>query len=84
MKLSKAKLHFIGVSTGGSSIMRIFPVWSDILGLNCEIVGVDLPLRAPAERYRCVLRDVIADASVKGALITAHKIDLLAACRDKI
>lgn len=78
----KTKLIFIGVSTGGSSIMRIFPAWSDILGLNCEIVGVDLPLRAPSERYRRVLRDIIDDPVVRGALVTAHKIDLLRACRD--
>ena len=84
MNLSKSKLYFIGVSTGGSSIMRIFPKWSDILGLNCEIVGIDLPLRAPADRYRCVLQDIVADPSVRGALITAHKIDMLRACRDQI
>ena len=79
-----AKLVFIGVSTGGSSIMRIFPVWSDILGLNCEIVGVDLPLRAPAATYRRVLRDIVTQPTAKGALITAHKIDMLRACRDQI
>lgn len=64
--------------------MRIFPAWSDILGLNCEIVGVDLPLRAPPQRYRRVLRDIIADPTAKGALITAHKIDMLDACRDML
>ncbi len=79
---SKAKLVFIGVSTGGSSIRRVFPRWSEMLGLNCEIMGIDLPLRAPAERYRRALTDIIADPAVKGALITAHKIDLLRACRD--
>ncbi len=84
MKLTKTKLIFIGVSTGGSSIMRIFPRWSEILGLNCEIVGVDLPLRAPADNYRRVLQDIIADPTAMGALITAHKIDMLRACRDKI
>ena len=81
---AKAKLVFIGVATGGSSIMRIFPKWSELLGLNCEIVGVDLPLRAPADRYRTVLGGIIADPTAKGALITAHKIDMLRACRDKI
>lgn len=79
----RATLYFIGVSTGGSSIMRIFPMWSQMLGLNCDIVGIDLPLRAPAEAYRRVLQDIIDDPSVKGALITAHKIDMLRACRDK-
>ena len=79
-----SKLIFIGVSTGGSSIMRIFPKWSELLGLNCEIVGIDLPLRAPATRYRRVLQDIIADPTVKGALITAHKIDMLQACRHQV
>jgi len=64
--------------------MNIFPKWSDILGLNCEIVGVDLPLRAPAERYRQVMQQISADPTVKGALITAHKIDMLDACREQI
>lgn len=64
--------------------MRIFPKWSELLGLNCAIVGVDLPLRAPASRYRSVLREIIADPGAKGALITAHKIDFLRACRGKI
>lgn len=81
-KSTRSKVVFIGVSTGGSSIMKIFPRWSDILGLDCDIVGIDLPLRATAETYRRVLRDIIDDSSVKGALITAHKIDLLGACRD--
>lgn len=80
----KAKVIFIGVSTGGSSIMRIFPEWSGILGLNCAIVGIDVPLRAPAACYRQVLQRIIADPLVRGALITAHKIDLLQACRDKL
>ncbi len=79
-----SKMVFIGVSTGGSSIMKIFPKWSDILGINCDIVGVDLPLRAPAQSYRRVLRSIIDDPTVKGALITAHKIDFLHACRDML
>ena len=64
--------------------MRIFPRWSAILGLNCAIVGIDLPLRAPASSYRRVLQDFIADPTAKGALITAHKIDFLRACRDRL
>ena len=64
--------------------MKIFRKWSDILGINCDILGVDLPLRAPAESYRRALRCIIDDPTVKGALITAHKIDLLLACRDMI
>ena len=73
---------FVGVSTGQSSFMQIFPKWSDILGLNAEIQGCDVPLRAPPVTYRRILRDIVDDPAVKGALITAHKIDLLNACRD--
>ena len=62
--------------------MKIFPEWSNILGLNVEIYGCDAPLRAPAETYRQILRNIIDDPAVKGALVTAHKIDLLHACRD--
>ena len=79
---AKAKFIFIGVSTAGSSIMKIFPQWASILGLNAEVRGCDLPLRAPAAIYRRTLQDIIDDPAIKGALITAHKIDLLKACRD--
>ena len=80
--MSRSKMVFIGVSTGGSSIMKIFPKWSDTLGINCDIVGIDLPLRAPAASYRRALQSILDDPFVRGALITAHKIDLLHACRD--
>lgn len=80
--MRKSKFVFVGVSTGGSSIMKIFPQWSAQLGLNAEIVGCDLPLRSPKATYRRILRQLRDDSSVVGALVTAHKIDLLAASRD--
>ncbi len=80
--MPRAKLVFIGVSTGRSSIMRVFPKWAGLLGLDAEIVGCDLPLRALPPTYRRVLRSLIADPTIKGALVTAHKIDLLTAGRD--
>ena len=78
-----ARFLFIGVSTGASSIMRIFPRWMDLLGLDCEIQGVDVPLRAPAASYRAIVERMIAEPQIAGALITAHKIDLLRACRER-
>ena len=76
------KLIFIGVTTGGSSIMQIFPKWARILGLNAEIHGIDAPLNAPAALYRRIVEDIRDDAGTRGALVTTHKIDLLDACRD--
>lgn len=76
-------LHFIGVSTGQSSIMTIFPRWADALGLGpCAIHGIDLPLGAPAASYREVVSFIRADPNSMGALVTAHKIDLLHASAD--
>ena len=76
-------LHFIGVSTGQSSIMTIFPRWAEALGLGpCAIDGIDLPLHAAAERYRAVVSFVRDNPLSMGALITAHKIDLLHAAAD--
>ena len=76
-------LHFIGVSTGQSSIMSIFPRWAEALGLGrCAINGIDLKLHAPAEQYREVVSFVRDDPRSAGALVTAHKIDLLHAAAD--
>jgi shikimate 5-dehydrogenase len=74
---------FIGVTTGGSSINRLFPLWADILGLrDARLVGVDLPLNAPAEDYRAVVRQIEGDPLTLGGLITTHKIDLYNAAHD--
>ena len=76
-------LHFIGVSTGASSIMAIFPRWAEALGLgSCAINGIDLPLHAPAAAYREVVSFLREDPLSVGALVTAHKIDLLHAATD--
>jgi shikimate dehydrogenase len=75
-------LYFIGVTTKQSSIMRVFPQWSAILGLGAQIVGYDAPLHAPAETYRQIVQHIKDDPLSFGALVTTHKIDLLAACRD--
>ena len=76
-------LHFIGVTTGQSSIMDIFPRWAEALGLGpCAINGIDLPLHAPAADYRAVVSFVRDDPNAAGALVTAHKIDLLHAAAD--
>lgn len=74
-------IYFIGVTTGQSSILRIFPRWAAELKLGtCRIVGIDLPLHAPAEAYRRVVNFIKADPLSRGALVTTHKIDLFAAC----
>lgn len=74
---------FIGVTTGESSMMRIFPRWRDALALDpeVELVGWDLPLHAPTEQYRETAARLKQDPDVVGALVTTHKIDLYHAAR---
>ena len=74
--------YFIGVTTGQSSIMRVFPKWAEALGLNAVMKGIDLPLHAPAEMYREVTEFLKNDPLSLGALVTTHKLDLFHACRD--
>ena len=80
--MSTESFIFIGVSTGGSSIMKIFPQWARILGLRAKLRGCDLPLNAPAASYRRVVKQIRDDPAIRGALVTTHKIDLLRASRD--
>jgi len=63
--------------------MKVFPKWAEALELeNTGIVGIDLPLNAPAEEYRKVVGFIKEDPLSMGALVTTHKINLFNACRD--
>ena len=76
-------MEFVGVSTGGSSIMRVFPEWARILGLpEARLVGHDVPLDAPPERYRELVAGLKGDPGRPGALVTTHKIALYRAAHD--
>jgi shikimate 5-dehydrogenase len=74
---------FIGVTTAQSSIMKVFPAWAKALGLgDARMRGVDFPLHASAQAYREAVAFLKRDPLSLGALVTTHKIDLYAACRD--
>ncbi len=76
-------LYFIGVTTGSSSIMKVFPAWADYLRLNnAQIKGIDFPLNASPEAYREAVEFIKQDPLSLGALVTTHKIDLFNSCRD--
>jgi shikimate 5-dehydrogenase len=76
-------MYFIGVSTAQSSIMRIFPRWAEFLGIaDAELKGIDFPLTADPAAYRAAVEFIKRDPKSKGALVTTHKLNLFAACRD--
>ena len=74
---SKPTFYFVGVTTGKSSIRRVFPAWADALELgDVDMVGIDLPLHAPGDQYRQVVEFLKHDPLSLGGLVTTHKIDL--------
>ena len=76
-------LYFIGVTTGQSSINRVFPDWAAHLGLDDAVLrGIDFPLHADPAAYRDAVAFIAADPLSRGALVTTHKLDLFAACHD--
>lgn len=83
-RANRPTMYFIGMTTGKSSIMKVFPAWAEYLGLDdCALRGVDLKWHDEPESYRRIVAHIKADELSLGALVTTHKIDLLAACRDQ-
>lgn len=77
------RFSFVGVTTGKSAIMRVFPAWAEHLGLaDVGMSGHDLPLHAAPSSYRRLVRQLKDDPLDLGGLVTTHKIDLFRACDD--
>jgi len=76
-------MGFVAVTTGSSSIMKVFPLWADILGLPTRrLIGHDLPMDASPEQYRALVEQVRDDPRHRGALVTTHKMNVYAAASD--
>jgi len=76
-------MYFIGVTTSQSSIMKLFPLWSEELKLAGAIIkGIDIHLHADRETYRKCVAFIKNDPLSLGALVTTHKIDLFRAAED--
>jgi shikimate dehydrogenase len=76
------KVLFVGADTSGSAVHRLFPLWMAALGVDAELVGVDLPVSSNRERYRRLVERLAADDEVVGAVITSHKLSLFDSCAD--
>jgi shikimate 5-dehydrogenase len=75
-------MYFIGVTTGKSSIMKVFPAWSDHLGLDAVMKGIDFAPNSDPAAYREAVAFIKRDPLSLGALVTTHKVNLLKASRD--
>lgn len=66
---------FMGVTTGGSRIHRIFPLWAEVMGLSpARLHGLDLPVDVEADAVREAVRWIADTDCIRGALVTTHKI----------
>ncbi len=82
-KAEQPTIYFIGVTTGQSSIMKVFPEWAKVLGLKDAVIkGFDFLPHSPGKLYREAVEFIKNDPLSCGALVTTHKIDLFNTCRD--
>jgi len=83
VKKSVPTFYFIGVTTGKSSIMKVFPLWMKVLGREEVVIeGMDCKIHDDPDVYRKAVAQIKYDPQSLGALVTTHKIDLLTAARD--
>ncbi|GAA2943128.1 shikimate dehydrogenase [Microbacterium luteolum] len=76
-------MGFVGVTTASSSIMKVFPLWADILGLPTRtLIGHDLPMDATPAQYRAMVEQIRDDPHHRGALVTTHKMNVYAAASE--
>lgn len=75
-------MYFIGVTTGKSSIMKVFPRWMEHLGIEATIQGMDFVPRSEPALYRKAISFIKQDPLSVGALITTHKIEAYQASKD--
>lgn len=82
-RADRPTMYFIGVTTHESSIMRIFPLWAEYLGLGDVMIrGINFRLRDDPAQYRRAIELIKDDPMCRGALVTAHKLDIFRAGHD--
>ena len=79
--MSRKDVVFIGVTTQQSSTKDLWPRWTEVLGIDAGLVGVDIAPDAPAVDYRRAIRR-LDEPSIAGAVITTHKMNVYRHCRD--
>jgi shikimate dehydrogenase len=76
-------IWFVGVSTRASAIHRLFPYWADALGVEADLIGVDLPLHSQPSTYESLVQQIVDTCGLAGAVVTSHKVRLLESARDR-
>jgi len=75
--------YFIGVTTGKSSINKLFSLWmKELAHPEVKLVGIDLKIHDEKDAYRQATAQIKFDENSLGALVTTHKMDLFEAAED--
>ena len=74
---------FLGVTTSSSLIHEALVTWQPLLGTPVGLRGLDIALDADDDAYVAMLDDLRRDDGDVGAVITAHKLRVLQAGRDR-
>lgn len=80
--MDRPNVYFLGIRTAGSAAHKAFPVWTDAMGWDATLVGVDIPRDSACATYHDFLAMMKADRLCVGTQVTAHKVrvhDCLAA-----
>ena len=73
----------MGVTTGGSSVNRLFPKWMSVLGRPDVVLrGIDHPLDDDPADYRRTINRIKNEPHCVGALVTSHKLNVIKAAGD--
>jgi len=71
------------VTTGRSSINKVFPLWMELMGKSEVILeGIDHVLHDEPENYRKTIAQIKYDPLSLGALVTSHKMNVYTAAKD--
>lgn len=73
---------FLGISTAGSSVHRMFGSWSPAFDPEAQVRGVDVPVDASPDVFRRLIGDLARNPRIRGVVITSHKVRVHAACHD--
>lgn len=75
--------YFIGVTTGSSSINKVFPLWMRVMGRpDVVLEGIDHLIHDEPENYRKSVAQIKYDPNSLGALVTTHKMNIFSAAND--
>jgi shikimate dehydrogenase len=77
------EIVFIGVTTGSSLAHQAMACWRSLIGTDVQLRGVDIPIDAPDDTYEAILDELRGDPTVRGAVVTTHKLRLFEAAQGR-